>query len=73
VPEPDADITYSYDALRGPGGGGDILALAVNRAVERYENKATERLVRDEYEVVLKEQEAGNEGYIADEDDFEFV
>ena len=68
APEPDADITYSFDAPRGPHRGSDILSMAINKAVERFETKATEKLVKDEYEVIRKEVETRNEGYTADED-----
>ena len=48
--------------------------MAINKAVERYENKATEKLIKDEYEVVAgNELETRNEGYFADEDDYELV
>lgn len=57
APEPDAEITYSYDAPRGPGQGSQILSLALAKAVERYEVKETERLVKEEYEVVRPEDE----------------
>jgi len=74
APEPDADIAYSYDAKRGPGQGSEILSLAINKAVERFENKATEKLVKDEYEVVAKEPgDTEHGGYTADEDDYELV
>lgn len=72
APEPDAGITYSFDAPRGPKQGSEILSLAINKAVERFETKVTEKLVKDEYEVVGKDAEVGNEGYMAD-DDFELV
>lgn len=69
APEPDADIVYSYDAHRGPGGGSQILSIAVTKAVERFENKETEKLAK-EYEFV-----DGRDGYLADadEDDFEII
>jgi len=73
APEPDAGYTYSFDAARGPGKGSQILGLALAKAVEKFETKATEKLVKDEYEVVPKEKEEGNAGYTADEDDFEIV
>ncbi|MCJ1233753.1 hypothetical protein MMC14_001711 [Varicellaria rhodocarpa] len=72
-PEPDAGITYSYDAPRGPGQGSEILSLAINKAVERFETKVTEKLVKDEYEVVAHDKEAGNIGRVAEEDDFQLI
>ncbi|MCJ1350839.1 MAG: hypothetical protein MMC33_000820 [Icmadophila ericetorum] len=73
APEPDVDITYSFDAPRGPSHGSAILSMAINKAVDRFETKVTEKLVKDEYDVVEDEQEDANEGYVADEDDFELV
>jgi len=73
APVPDAGITYSFDASRGPHGGSEILTMAINKAVERFETKVTEKLVKDEYEVVRKDAELDHEGYVADEDDFELV
>ncbi|MCJ1379333.1 hypothetical protein MMC17_002434 [Xylographa soralifera] len=73
APVPDAGIAYSFDAPRGPGKGSEILTMAINKAVERFETKATEKLVKDEYEVVAKEAALIPEGHAADDDDFELV
>jgi len=73
APEPDAGITYSFDAERGPAKGSQILSMALAKAVEKYEVRATEKLVKEEYEVVGKEKEELHDGYVADEDDFELV
>ena len=73
APVPDAGIAYSFDAPRGPGQGSEILTMAINKAVERFEIKATEKLVKDEYEVVTKEAEPSHTGYAADDDDFELI
>ncbi len=73
APEPDAEILYSYDAPCGPAEGGQILSMALAKAVEKFETKATEKLVKDEYEVIAKEKEDNHDGYIADEDDYELV
>jgi hypothetical protein len=66
---------YSYDAAHGPGGGTDVLSHAVTKAVQRYEIKVTEKLVK-EYELVDNGRELAD-GYSADadadEDDFEMV
>ena len=72
APEPDAGITYSFDAARGPTPRGEILSMAINKAVERFETKETEKLVKNEYDVVAKEEDEAQGGYIAD-DDFELV
>ena len=71
--EPDAGYTYSYDAPRGPGRGSQILGIALAKAVEKFETKAMEKLVQDEYEVVDSEKEETHTGYAADDDDFELV
>lgn len=73
APEPDAGYTYSYDAPRGPGRGSQILGIALAKAVEKFETKATEKLVKEEYEVVGNEREDAHTGYSADDDDFELV
>jgi hypothetical protein len=73
APVPDASITYSFDAPRGPSRGSQILSLAITKAVERFETKETEKLVKEEYEVIGKESEPDHGGYTADEDDFELI
>jgi hypothetical protein len=79
---PDAEIAYSYDAARGPSHGSTILSNALAQAVERFENNATEKLVKDEYEVlpvnseeVLTPIKSGSKKstMAAEEDDYEFV
>lgn len=72
VPEPDAGISYSFDAPRGPQQGSQILSMALAKAVEKFEVKATEKLVKDEYEVVGMEKEDPDD-CVACEDDFELV
>lgn len=47
--------------------------MALAKAVEKFEIQATERLVRDEYEIVGKGKEDCHDGYFADEDDFELI
>lgn len=73
APEPDAEILYSYDAPTGPSQGGQILSMALAKAVEKFETQETEKLVKNEYEVIAVEKEDTQEGYIADEDDYELV
>jgi hypothetical protein len=66
-------IMYSYDATHGPGSGTDVLSNAVTKAVQRYENKVTEKLAK-EYEFVDNTKELAD-GYTTDaeEDDFEII
>ena len=73
APEPDAGYTYSYDAPRGPGKGSQILGIALAKAVEKFETKAMEKLIKEEYEVVGNEKDSTHTGYTADDDDFELV
>lgn len=49
---PDAEIAYSYDAHRGPSHGSQILNHALEKAIERYETKETDTLIKNEYEVL---------------------
>lgn len=74
APEPDAGISYSFDASRGPIEGRTILCMAFAEAVEKFETKELEKLVEDEYEVIVKEQDRfQNTEYSADTDDFELI
>lgn len=84
APEPDAGITYSYDAARGPTGGSQVLSQALAKAVERFESHETDRLVNEQYEVLntegdVVEHRATKKGNSkvgkasADEEDYEFV
>jgi hypothetical protein len=73
TPAPDADILYSYDAARGPAKGNEMLGVAVAKAVERHETKVTEKLVKDEYEVLDKSVEESVDGSTAVDDGFELV
>ncbi|CAO2658259.1 Nn.00g059820.m01.CDS01 [Neocucurbitaria sp. VM-36] len=49
---PDAEIAYSYDATRGPSHGSQILNHALDKAIERFETKETDKLIKNEYEVL---------------------
>ncbi|KAI4212748.1 MAG: hypothetical protein LQ351_004641 [Letrouitia transgressa] len=74
APEPDAGVMYSYDAATGPRQSGQIFTMAVATAIQNYEKKATERLVKEEYEVVGMDEDELPSGYTADEDgEFELV
>ena len=72
VPPADAEVMYSYDKQTGPGKGSEILSLAISKAVERFETKQTEKLVK-EYEFVDGKENDTDGGYFADEDDFEII
>ena len=47
--------------------------MALAKAVEKFEIRATEKLVKEEYEVVGKEKDDFQDGYNADEDEYELV
>jgi hypothetical protein len=49
---PDAEIAYSFDATRGPSHGSQILNHALEKAIEQYEVKETDKLIKNEYEVL---------------------
>lgn len=51
-PPADADVTYSFDAARGPTQGSQIFNVALAKAVERFEERETVKLVKDEYDVL---------------------
>lgn len=69
APIPASEVMYSYDAPSGPTAGTDVLSNAVMQAVKRYENKQTEQLVKNEYNLVDgKEAEDAD-----DEDEFEII
>lgn len=51
-PAADADITYSFDASRGPTQGSQIFNVALAKAVEKFEERETVKLVKDEYDVL---------------------
>lgn len=85
APEPDAQVTYSFDSTRGPSHGSQILSLAVAKAVERYENRVTDKLVNDEYEVLDESGDAVapkpvkmgkkpvEHNVVINEDEYEFI
>ncbi|GAB7364572.1 hypothetical protein MBLNU230_g5379t1 [Neophaeotheca triangularis] len=86
---PDSGVTYSFDAARGPSQGSQILNVALAKAMEKYEEKETVKLVRTEYDVLDSEGEsvglapaskkgkAKSAGVVAGvpdaDDDYEFV
>jgi len=80
APEPDADITYSFDAPKGPTHGSTVLSTALAKAVERFENTVTEKLVKEEYEVLddadicTPIKKGGKRSMLAAEEaDYEFI
>jgi hypothetical protein len=80
APEPDAEITYSFDAPKGPTHGSTVLSTALAKAVERFENNETEMLVKNEYEVLGESdvrtpiKKGGKRSMLAEEeDDYEFI
>lgn len=66
----DEGVFYSYDAPSGPAAGEQLLSVAINKAVERFEVQET-RKIEKEYEIIPMEEEQAD-GYDAD-DDFEIV
>jgi hypothetical protein len=80
APVPDADIAYSFDAERGPNHGSQILGLALAKAIERYEVRQTDKLIKEEYEVLDPAKEAlspgprtARKGVAPEDEDYEFV
>ena len=78
APAPDAEIAYSYDAERGPSHGSQILNVALEKAIERYEIRETDKLIKNEYEVLDADGEllspAPKKRHVAPEDaDYEFI
>lgn len=49
---PDAQVMYSFDAYRAPTQGSQILNAALAKAIDKYEDKETTKLVKNEYEVL---------------------
>lgn len=51
-PAPSVDVTFSFDAARGPSKGSQILNVALAKAVEKFEERETVKLVKSEYDVL---------------------
>jgi hypothetical protein len=49
---PPEGVMYSFDAVAAPSQGSQILNVALAKAVERFEERETVRLVKDEYAVL---------------------
>ena len=47
-----APVLYSYDAVRSPTQGGEVLESALAVAMQMFEERETDRLVQAEYEVL---------------------
>jgi len=79
APAPDAEITYSYDAERGPSHGSQILGMALAQAIERFEVRQTDKLIKEEYEVLDVNEVLSPAPKVArkitsvDDEDYEFV
>ena len=76
-PPVDAGITYSFDAARSPTQGSQILNVALDKAIERYEIRETDKLIKNEYEVLDADGEPlspAKKRHVAPEDaEYEFV
>lgn len=57
-PAADADVQYSFDAARSPTKGSQILNVALAKAVEKFEDRETARIVKSEYEFLDDEGES---------------
>ncbi|KAI5360765.1 hypothetical protein Slin15195_G086810 [Septoria linicola] len=57
-PPVDAGVTYSFDAARSPTKGSQILNVALAKAVEKFEERETVKLVKSEYEMLDSKGEA---------------
>lgn len=57
-PPLDAGVMYSFDAARGPSQGSQIFNAALAKAVQKYEEKETVKLVKDEYDIIDSEGES---------------
>ncbi|KAF1974691.1 hypothetical protein BU23DRAFT_88984 [Bimuria novae-zelandiae CBS 107.79] len=80
APVPDAGVAYSFDAARGPSHGSQILGLALNKAIENFEVRQTDKLIKEEYEVLRLDDDAlspgpkaTRKGVSPDEEDYEFI
>ena len=58
LPPPDLGVMYSFDAARGPTEGSQIFNVALAKAVEKFEEKETVKLVKNEYDVIDSEGES---------------
>ncbi|KAJ6262856.1 hypothetical protein Dda_1413 [Drechslerella dactyloides] len=61
-------VLYSYDRPTGPSHGSQILAQALNVAIDKLEKKQLDILIKNEYDIVDSEESASSE-----DDEYEFV
>lgn len=52
APALDAQVMYSFDAARAPSQGSQILNAALAKAIDKYEDTQTTKLIQNEYEVL---------------------
>ena len=57
-PAVDSAVMYSFDAARAPSQGSQILNTALAKAVEKFEDRETVKLVKNEYEILDDEGES---------------
>ena len=85
-PAGDEGVMYSFDANSGPSQGSQILNVALARAIEKYEDKETVKLVRKEYDMIDDDGESlglspvkrgkgkgKDRSMVVDDEDYEFV
>ena len=77
APALDAEVAYSYDAARGPSHGSQILHHALEKAIVQFEGKETDKLIKNEYEVLSRDTEAfvplKKRNVPAEDEDYDFV
>ena len=80
APVPDAGVAYSFDAERGPNHGSQILGQALAKAIESFEVRQTDKLIKDEYEVLRLDDDAlspgpraARKGVAPEDEDYEFI
>ena len=80
APVPDAGVAYSFDAERGPSHGSQILGIALAKAIESYEVRQTDKLIKEEYEVLRLDDDAlspapraPRKGVAPEDEDYEFI
>lgn len=75
---------YSFDAVAAPTHGSQILNTALAKAIEKYEDKETTKLVRNEYEILdageeelgltpIKSSKGKGKAIDAEDEEYEFV